>query len=409
MPLKTTLPVILHKTAQRKPFEDQEIIIELDKPELFKYAIFQRDVPVHIKESDFDYLQSKVPALDELNSDYISLTEDRVINLGTGDRTLKEISELCGVAIGLKYATLLLDLELNKFKKIGVASKGKYLDYQAVKDGKSYELEAKGTIQENYNNKINDIILKKKGESEAYLRFGTIALLQGQKYSRSSSCVIVDDPPRERELVDADYFRNQLDYYAVFLSFILDSKYFNYYVEALRNRIARNTIDKQKFYGIYEFNDQRFFGECFDYRLISENVHSIGSEELSVAAAFDRLTRRIGKTKIFIGLDERVIQYINNNDRKALETFVSQRISAESTDNYRFLDTDGILVIKSQNGFDEKLEKMFSEKDVMDRLNLHLNHFRGIAHNCGQPCTSPGLEGQACKIRTFREACHWHR
>ena len=100
MSIKTIVPIKLHESAKREEFEGKVPSIELDKPEFFKYAVYQREVKQHVRESDFDYLQSFVPFLAGLYDDLIELTGDKIINLSTDDRTQQLISELAGIAVG---------------------------------------------------------------------------------------------------------------------------------------------------------------------------------------------------------------------------------------------------------------------------------------------------------------------
>ena len=409
MSIKTIVPIKLHKSAKRKEFEGKVTSIELDKPEFFKYAVYVREVIQHVKESDFDYLQSLVPHMVGYYDDLIELTGDKIINLCKDDRTQQQISELAGVAIGLKYSTSLLDIGLNKFEKIGVPVDGKYMDYKVVVDGKLYEMEAKGTTQPSFSKMVKDIIAK-KSFSGAHLKFGTIAAIEGHRYSRKVRCVVVDDPPIEGQLVEADYFRNQLSYYAVFLGFILDPKYYNRYANRVADKaFPRRSIAEGKFFGRYEFNGSTYLGECFDNRLIRRNVEMVLENRTTDIGGFDLLTQIVGKTKFFIGLDEKVISAINRKDREFMENYRSERIFNTGDSTYQFLDVDGILIVKSKGGADEQLESIFTEEDVQKRLDLYEQYIRGIAHECGQPCHSPGIVGKSCAIRTFREACHWHR
>ena len=410
MIIKTIIPVTLHKSANRHPFNSKAISIELDKTEFFKYAIYQLEVPSRITESNFNYLQSKVPALETLNSDYLELTSDRIINHATDDRTKQSISELAGVAVGLKYTTLLLNTSLHKFSKIGVPIKGKYLDYEVIVEERKYELETKGTVKQYFKTMVDDIINKKKTTSDAYLRFGAIAAVQGSAFERTAECVIVDDPPEDKDPVDVDYFANQLNYYAIYLSFILDSKYYNWYISGVIKKSSSSpNINKRKFFARYEFHGNFYYGECFDYRLIQTNVEVAVREQNSRDGVFNLLTTRVGVTKFFIGLNEDVINAINKRDRTKMENYRSEKILEDGAGFYRFLDLDGILIIKSTKNADEQLEKLFTEQEVEKRLNLYIGYLRGQAHDCGSPCESPGLEGKPCEIRTFREACHWHR
>ncbi|SMC87794.1 hypothetical protein SAMN04488524_3187 [Pedobacter africanus] len=58
----------------------------------------------------------------------------------------------------------------------------------------------------------------------------------------------------------------------------------------------------------------------FDYRLIKENVDSVANE----ADAFDVLTNKVGKIKFFIGIEEILINAINNRDNKYLAEYNSE-------------------------------------------------------------------------------------
>src|SRR5690348_11498662 len=74
---------------------------EICKPEIFKYGIMMEEVPAHIREADFDYLQSKIPAYELLHSDFINIFPNRIENLSKDDRKKKIISEVVGVAFGI--------------------------------------------------------------------------------------------------------------------------------------------------------------------------------------------------------------------------------------------------------------------------------------------------------------------
>ncbi|OMP75284.1 hypothetical protein [[Flexibacter] sp. ATCC 35208] len=305
----------------------------------------------------------------------------------------------------------MLEIDLNKFRKIGVPITGKYLDYEVIAEGKLYQIETKGTTQQYYSKMVKDIIEKKQETSNAYLRFGTVTTLQGYKFFRSSECIVVDDPPVEKSPVDSDYFENQLTYYAIYLSFILDSKYYNRYIKYVKlNKTRRVNINKNKFFTSYEFKGRIYFGECFDYRLIRKNIDNALNTNLpEKMSVFDYLTEKVGRTKFFIGLEEGLLKAINKKDRTFLEKYNSERILEDNADTYRFLDTDGILIIRSFNKADKQLEQVFDEKEVEKRIGFYHNYIRGLAHKCGAPCTSPSIQGKPCEIHTFREFCHWHR
>ncbi|MET3501340.1 hypothetical protein ABIC45_002952 [Mucilaginibacter rubeus] len=407
----TSIKVLIDPSANRSPFTDKAFAIELDKGELFKYAVWMFEIPKHIKESDFDYLQSKVPSLEHLYTDYIQLKGDAIVNICTDDRTKQMISEMIGIGVGLKYATLLLTINPNQFKKIGVPDEGKYLDYSVIKEQKEYEIETKGTTGDYYSVMKNDIIAKKKDQPKSvYLRFGTITLLQKDGGSRESQCVVVDDPPDDNNVAIEDAYQTALLYYATYFSYILDSKYYNRFIAPLLRGQGRwSKIQPNKFFGRYHFKDRTYYGECFDYRLIKENVLSVRTEGRVTDRDFQALTQRVGRTKFFFGVDQTIIQAINRGNRNLLATYNSPKFFEDGDNLYRFLDTDGILIIKSRNGSDGQLEQIFSEDVVRERLGLYEQYLRGEAHLCGAPCRSRGIEGKPCERRTFRRFCFFHR
>lgn len=134
----------------------------MDKDEIFKYGIFMMEIPKHIKDSNFDFLQSKIPFMAGLYDDYIECRTQEIINLSEDDRIKKLISETIGVALGLKYATILLNVNPNIFEKIPPSTEGKYLDYSFIVNNKSYQIETKGTTMRYTSGMQNDIEQKKQ-------------------------------------------------------------------------------------------------------------------------------------------------------------------------------------------------------------------------------------------------------
>jgi len=412
---ETTIAVHLDASANRAPFTDKTISLTLDKGELFKYAIYILPVPPYLKESDFEWLQSKVPFLEGLYEAYIELTATAIVNSCDDDTVKQNISEAVGIGVGLKYTTLLLDINPNKFKKIGVPTAGKYLDYGVTENEKAYEIETKGTIGDYYSTMKNDIVAKKTAQQKVnpkvYLRFGTIAMLTRDKLTGQSKCVVVDDPPQETEKVEEDFYDTQLNYYAIYLSFILDSKYYNRYIRPLiRKNLNRVKISANKFFGKYVFEGKTYFGECFDYRLIRENVEVVKTYQAPDAeTAFRMITDRVGRVKFFVGMELPLINAVNKGDRLFLLQYRSKKVFAAIEGGYKSLDQDGILIIKSENASDNQLERIFTEEEVKERLNLYDRYIRGEAHLCGAPCTSRGIEGKPCEKHTYRKHCFFHR
>jgi hypothetical protein len=408
----TTFEIELDETVRDNKLFQSIKQISICKPELFKYAIMMWEVPSHIKESDFDYLQSKIPGLELLISDYIKFESNRIENLSKDDRVKKIISEAVGVGIGLKYSVELLKTNPNRLKKIGAPQSGKYLDYSTIVDEKEYEIETKGTVSKYYTVFKNDILNKKQdcAQKIVYQRFGTISMFNNEGIYSNSKCVIVDDPPKNNLVENDDTFETQLYSYAIMLSYILDSKYYNSYIISLiKSKKERIRINEKKFFGKYTFNGKDYYGECFDYRLIRENFLSPSLIDSELSKLFDTISKGKRKTKFFIGIDEVVIQAINKKDIDFLRGYKSKSIFIEENNNTRFLDQDGILIIKSIDGADKQLESIFTEEEVKIRLGLFVNFIKREAHQCGAPCRSRVIQGKPCEIMTFRSNCHFHR
>ncbi|WP_185286420.1 MULTISPECIES: hypothetical protein [Chryseobacterium] len=404
--------IILDDTVKDLELFKSKNEFKICKPEIFKYGIMVEEVPGHIKEADFDYLQSKLPAYFQLYSDFIKVESERICNLSKDDRKKKLISEIVGVSFGIKYTVELLNTSPNKFKKIGVPIKGKYLDYSVIDGNKEYELETKGTVGNSYAPFKNDILAKKSSQSnkKVFLRFGTIAMINNSNDSKKTKCVIVDDPPNEDNLInDNDTFETQLFNYGVFLSYILDSKYYNKYIKPLRNRqLRRVRINQKKFFTTYTFEGKEFYGECFDYRLIRGELDTFKYSD-NIDNLLEAKTEQYGKNKFFIGLHLDVIKAINKKNINYLKKYKSEWTYQEKENLLKFLDIDGILIVKSVDGADEQLEHKFPEEEVAKRLKYSYNQQLGLTHLCGAPCRSREIKGKPCEIKTFREFCHFHR
>lgn len=408
----TTFQVELDETVKDNRLFQSMNSVSICKPELFKYAIMMWEVPSHIKESDFDYLQSKIPGLEMLISDHIKIQNNRIENLSKDDRVKKIISEAIGVGIGLKYSVELLQTTPNKFKKIGAPTSGKYLDYSTIVDEKEYEIETKGTIDKYYSKFKKDILEKKKDSSlkAVYQRFGTIAMYNNEGDTSNSKCVIVDDPPNDSSIETDDTFETQLLSYAAFLSYILDSKYYNKYIKPLKGKKkGKIRINQKRFFTKYSYSGKDFYGECFDYRLIRDNISNPNFNDKDLIKMFDTITKAKGRTKFFIGIDESVINAINKKDIESLSTYKLENIFQEGENYTRFLDQDGILLVKSINGGDQQLESIFTEEEVKKRLGLYFSFLKGEAHRCNAPCRSRKIKGKPCAIMTYRTNCHFHR
>ncbi|MDG2432834.1 hypothetical protein [Flavobacterium sp.] len=408
----TEIEIVIDESAKDVELFKSLKTVSLNKTELFKYAIMMWEVPHHVVDSDFDYLQSKIPGLEMLLSDFIEFSDKSIKNLSNDDRVKKIVSEAVGVGVGLKYTVDLLETNPNKFKKIEPLTDGKYLDYSTIKDEKEYEIETKGTVQNYYTTFKNDILLKKEDSKrkKVHLRFGTIAMIKNEDDTNNSKCVIVDDPPENIQIENDDTFKTQLLTYATFLSYIIDTTYYNRYIRPLKaNKFQKVRINENKFFGKYNYLGKEYYGECFDYRLVKENAENISKEQIKARDYFKILTDKVGKNKIFIGLDTEIIDAINEKNVEFLDNFNSDVSVVENKNQSIFLDKDGIIIIKSKNGSDKQLEKILTEEEVFRRLGLYSNYIRGESHKCGAPCRSREIEGKPCDIQTYRENCHFHR
>ena len=409
---RSEIKIHLDDTVKDLELFQSKTAIEICKSEILKYGIMMEEIPSHIKEADFDYLQSKVPAYDSLYSDFIKVYPNRIENISNDDRKKKLVSEVIGVAVGIKYTIELLKTNPSRFKKIGTPTNGKYLDYSIIEENKEYELETKGTVGQYYSRFRNDILQKKKDQSfkNVFLRFGTIAMINNRGDKNDSKCVIVDDPPNSNNITKDNSFQIQLLNYGIFLSYILDSKYYNKYIKPLKSKkIDKVKINKKKFFTKYVFKNKEFYGECFDYRLIRDEEFKKLNLSENISTLFEKKTQKHGKTKFFIGLDSEIIEAINHKDKEFMRNFSEGWTLNENELTIKFLDKDGILIIKSTNGDDEQLESIFSEDEVKKRLHLSTNQLLRKPHKCGAPCRSREIKGKPCDVRTYRSFCHFHR
>ena len=176
--------------------------IHVSKPELFKHGIMMWDRPDGIRENDFEHFQSKVPALEQLLGDDVEIEATRIINKGTGDRTIKLASEVIGVGCGLIYAIAILRVNPKDISKVPPPQvKPKTSDYSVKWGGADAELEVKGTISDATAVRMLGDIDDKKRNSQAALKFGTVTVARRPTDGAASYLVVRDDPPLRRETV----------------------------------------------------------------------------------------------------------------------------------------------------------------------------------------------------------------
>lgn len=83
---RSKLNVHLDDTVKDSELFKSKLELDICKPEIFKYGIMAEEVPDKVLESNFDYLQSKIPAYESLYSDWINVEKDKIENLSKDDR-----------------------------------------------------------------------------------------------------------------------------------------------------------------------------------------------------------------------------------------------------------------------------------------------------------------------------------
>ncbi len=385
--------------------------ITIDKSTIFMYGIFVQEVLERVSESNFEYLQSKVPYLIGLYDEYFDIEEKKIINKCKDSENKIRVTEMVGVGTGLYFVTQTLKLDKKTIRKIPrPISKIKYLDYQAIGNGKKYEIETKGTtFSNNVRECIKDCLSKKAVNSQnVAMRCGTITLLRNINDNDYSKLVICDDEEIDKIIDDNDRIKSILYHYSLFFSFILDSKYYNKFMRYLSSKKALTrgiNINKSGFRGFYEHNGRKYLGAYFDKRLIIQKLLDFYNKDLS--EIYEKVTIESGKNKYFLGIDENIIDFINSSKWADLINYRSEEL--KRLDNSLILDIDGIIFVKSQNGSDSQLEKNYPEEKVRETMDLIFNYLGGKTHQCGASCRSWEKEGKPCEIRVYSRFCHFHR
>jgi hypothetical protein len=272
------------------------------------------------------------------------------------------------------------------------------------------EFETKGTTSSSVSHFVKDIEAKKAGAPPVFFRFGTIMVLQKPGGSHSSKLHLCDDEPGEDAAPPPQ--ENPVQHYLKVMEYILDTRLYNQIAgpPPLATQQRPRKIERP-FFGRYHVQGLDFVGEYFDHRLALHLLGAAdGSSEESLDRAFHRLTDRVGRTKIFIGLRRDIFDaVVGERGTDALKSIDSSpRSLLEGSHQEQFLDTDGILVVVSREGKDAQIEEQFGEREVRRRLSLALRRQFGRAPQCGEPCRSREKEGKPCAIRTYRGTCHFH-
>ncbi|MCA0447990.1 MAG: hypothetical protein LCH54_17365 [Bacteroidetes bacterium] len=390
--------------------------ITISSPELFKLGIFKEEIsPIHILENDYAYLMSKVPAYVQLYEEFVELTPFSIVNKSSDDRKMKDVSEIVGIAVGLKVTIEGLGVRQEEISKIPTPPKKiKYLDYQFIKNGNSFEVETKGTTVKNINKTVLDIKLKKKNNlKNIHFRFGTITVLQKNIFDGKTIVYLCDDPPKEFEINNG---KSETPWhYISALSHLLDNKYYNKIAKIFLKNIKpklKEFKNKKIFFGTYIFNDEFYLGDFFDFRLNGENIKRVyRGSETKVDTVFKKVTKEQGKHKIFIGIHKKIIDKILlwETLEQILSMKFEQIFQQPSPEINIFRDSDGIIIVNSNNGNDSQIESQFTEDEVKKRMGCFYNWQNHILEACGAPCRSREKIGSSCKIMTTRGNCHFHR
>ncbi|MDA8226569.1 MAG: hypothetical protein M0T74_02485 [Desulfitobacterium hafniense] len=405
------ISIELHDSVKENLLFNSLSELEISKTTIFKYGILNEEVPKKIKENDFEYLESKIPFLYGLYSDFVELKAGKIISLADGEVS-KRLSETIGVGVGLFYTTKLLKVNPNIIKRIPSpkTQKGKYLDFKFTKENVEYEVETKGTV---YHSKLNSIIEdvqgKKRDSKTTGCKYGVITLANKEEDKKPSKIVICDDLNNKRS--NKIYFLNDyFEYYNLFLSFILDSTYYNRLVAQIdRGRLRRNVIKTNNIKGEYIYNGVKYKGQYFDRRLVLDYIANYYSVDIKLNVLFKLLTNQLGRQKYFLGLDPKIIDYLNNKDVIGLRKYSQERAFIEESKKRLIRDIDGVIFVSSKSGGDNQIEKNFGENEVKERLSYILGSITNTPHECGAPCRSKEKEGKPCEKLTFREHCHFHR
>lgn len=388
--------------------------IKVEKPDIFNYGVFHYEIPPEkIGENDFEYLQSKIPAYYMLYDDQIDIPDKRnAIICKVSGEAAKNVSEIVGIGIGLKAASFIFKIQKKNIQKIGLSGKKeKRLDFRAKKNKEIVEIETKGTTNiYTVRSMIKDIHDKKIGKINGVNRYGFVTLLR-KDTDKDDSRIYITDPDGEGNTTNYKGVYAFINYYLIYLSFILDNPQYNKLVRVLVNlvKFRKKIIKTEKFKYIFEYDKKKYYGQCFDKRLIKIFIDKYIESSATIDKLFKLLTDSIGVEKYFLGIDSEIIQAINSKNISLLENYISSDKYEKINEHEYIQMSDGILFIKSKDGSLPEMEEKFTEEEVKSRLGEIMNYEKNKWHECGAACRSRDIEGKPCEIKTFREHCHFHR
>lgn len=385
---KCTLKVNLDDSVKNNNFFKQITEVELDKMDIFKYGILNEAVPPRIKENEFEYLESKIPFLFGLYQDFIELDTDRIINLSEEENS-KRISETIGVGVGLLYATKLLNINPNAIQRITAQKKKKYLDFKVLAQSKQYEIETKGTINHSKKNSLlNDVFAKKKDSNTNAVKCGVITLANKSNNTGASQLIVCDDweeKSADKDMVFMDYFY----YYEFFLSFIMDSTFYNrMYHKAEEYDGGKNLINIKSIPFSYMYNGRKFLGQYFDKRLIVQLIKNNYYEDINVDLLYASLTEKVGVNQIFLGVDCEMIKRLNSGSVDEISKYTIEKSMLVTNENeVAMCDDDGIIIVVSK-GENVQFKYDFTDAIIKTRMRHILGYITNTPHECGGMCRS---------------------
>ena len=384
------------------------------KEDIFNYGIFHYEIPPDkLSDNNFEYLESKIPAYVGMYEDYIDFdVVGQSIKSKTSGESAKNLSEIVGIAIGLKSAIQIFGLNKKEIENIPISTKQeKRLDYKSTYNGSEIHIETKGTTSKNkVKTMIQDIHAKKVGKNSINHKYGFVTLFDGLNKNNGTK-IYVTDPRIEPFENNFRGVYKYIYYYLIYFSFILDNQEYNKLFKTLiyKRSVNKNTIKIDKFDYSFTFRNKKYLGQCFDKRLILNLIQNSMMNDDNIASLFKKLTANYDRNKYFLGLDIEILKNINSRNIKFLDNYILEDIY-DTKENYSYIQmSDGVLFIISKNGALPEMEEKFSESEVKRRLAQLYLFERGIPHKCGASCRSKDIEGKPCDILTYREHCHFHR
>jgi len=406
--------LVCDDTCRNNPLLKDKTSIHLSKLDIFTYGVMNMDVPPEkIGDNEFEYRESKIPSLESLYSDCIAFNSSKgqIVNKMKGECG-KVVSELVGVGVGLRTFIDISKLTRRSINRIGVSKKQeKRLDFTASDGSQIYEVETKGTVyRKQVKPMIEHVHAKKAGKTAGPNRLGFITQIRKPNDKKPSLIHATDPEGYIRDTREKNYY-DYLEYYLIYLSYILDNADYNTVVRRyLARRYARRPFIRTKRIPYqFTFNGIKYLGQCFDKRLIIEMIKPLSKRCRNLDQLFDLLTAKTGRTKFFLGIDEKLLQYFNYHFLDELEKYNMKEYLYEDEKSIYVQMSDGVLFLKSKDDSIGELSTMFTEEEVRLRLEAICSFLRGEPHECGGCCRSRDKKGKLCKIKTFRNHCYFHR